>query len=69
MMRRMKLLFAVAALAALAALGCGAIQNADHQVNKMTDHRSARDPSVQGDGGTAPSTSSDAGKDSGITSM
>ncbi len=63
---RMKLVFAVIALAIV---GCGAIKNADRQVNKMTDHGTSRGGSADVDGGPSPTTAADAGTDSGITSM
>ena len=63
MLGRMKLVFAVIALVVV---GCGAIKNADHQVNKMTDHGARGGPTV--DGGPSPKTS-DAGNDGGVTSM
>lgn len=65
MLRRMKLFVGAVALVVLVA-ACGAITNADHQVNKMTDHGSSRGGSSV-DGG--PSTATDAGGDAGITSM
>jgi len=61
----MKLFFA---LAVLAVVGCGAIKNADHQVNKMTDHGTSRGGGG-GDGGAEPVTAADSGADAGITSM
>jgi len=61
----MKLFVGAVALLVLV-VGCGAINSADHQVNKMTDHGSSRGGSSV-DGG--PSTVTDASTDAGITSM
>lgn len=66
MLGHMKLVFAAIALVVV---GCGAIKNADHQVNRMTDHGTTRGGSPAGDGGSSPTTASDAGHDAGVTSM
>ncbi|CAN5903640.1 hypothetical protein BH11MYX4_BH11MYX4_48790 [soil metagenome] len=55
-------------LALLAVVGCAAIQNADREVNKKTDHGTSHG-NVPGDGGASPTTGADAGQDSGVTSM
>lgn len=69
MVRLMKLFFLVLPVLVLAAVGCGAIKNADKQVNKMTDHGTSRGSAPEVDGGPSVTTAADAGKDSGITSM
>lgn len=66
MLRRMKLFLSI--LAVLAIVGCGAIQNADREVNKKTDHGNRGGGGSDGDGG-APTSGGDAGKDAGITSL
>jgi hypothetical protein len=55
-------------VAAFAVVACNAIQNADHHVNKMTDHGTSRGHGTDDDGGASPNAA-DAGTDSGITSM
>lgn len=71
MLRRMKTFLAVCALA-IVCVGCGAIQNADREVNKKTDHgASYGGGGSNADGGSSSPTGGDAGgsKDAGITSM
>jgi hypothetical protein len=69
MLPRMKLLAAVAAPSialVLALAGCAAIQNADREVNKKTDHGTSHGAAPDADGGA---TTTPAGQDAGITSM
>jgi len=66
MLRWMKTFLAVCAVVIV---GCGAIQNADREVNKKTDHGASHGGSHDADGGSSTPTVADAGKDSGITSM
>ena len=66
MLRRMKLFLSIVAL--LTIVGCGAIQNADREVNKKTDHGNRGGGGSDVDGGAATS-GGDAGKDAGITSL
>ena len=70
MLRRMKTFLAVCALA-IVGVGCGAIQNADREVNKKTDHGASYGGGSNADGGSSSPTGGDAGgsKDAGITSM
>jgi len=67
MLGRMKLFLVVAVVSVV---GCGAIQNADREVNKKTDHGSSHGGGPVVDGGPSPTTGADGGsKDSGVTSM
>lgn len=65
MLRAMKHFLFVLALVTI--VGCGAIQNADREVNKKTDHGN-RGGAADSDGG-ASTSGGDAGKDAGITSL
>ena len=64
MLRAMKLLLSI--LAVLLIVGCGAIQNADREVNKKTDHGPRGGSPAATDGGDSPA---DPGKDAGVTSL
>lgn len=64
MLRAMKLFLSI--LAVLLIVGCGAIQNADREVNKKTDHGPRGGSPTATDGGDSPVHP---GKDAGSTSL